>query len=97
MPVAQSNTSIDNDIVRVTNWTFEPGQSTGEHRHEHDYVVVPLTDGITSILTTERRDQNELHKGGCYFRSAGAVHDVTNDGNQALVFVEIELKHTTTN
>ena len=54
---------IENDRVRVTRWDFpNPGDCTGWHRHEHDYVVVPLFDGelridndskiMTSSLTT---------------------------------------------
>ena len=26
---------IDNDEVRVTEWRFAPGTSTGHHRHEY--------------------------------------------------------------
>ena len=38
---------IDNDRVRVIEWRFPPGASTGWHRHEYDYVVVPMTTGTT--------------------------------------------------
>ena len=34
---------VDNDRVRVTEWRFAPGTATGWHRHEFDYVVVPMT------------------------------------------------------
>ncbi len=63
MTSARSDTGVDNDLVRVAIWSFEPGQSTGEHLHEHDYVVV--TDGITRVRSGEREDDNEMRKGGC--------------------------------
>jgi hypothetical protein len=37
---------IDNDRVRVTEWRFAAGAATGWHRHEMDYVAVPLGDGM---------------------------------------------------
>ena len=34
----------------MTRWDFpQPGDCTGWHRHEHDYVVVPLFDGAQWI------------------------------------------------
>ena len=36
---------VDNERVRVTEWRFAPGAATGWHRHEYDYVVVPMLDG----------------------------------------------------
>ena len=42
---AVASVTIDNERVRVTEWRFAPGASTGPHRHEMAYVVVPLTTG----------------------------------------------------
>ena len=41
---------IDNDQTRVTEWRFAPGAATGWHRHEMNYVVVPLMDGQLRIV-----------------------------------------------
>ena len=43
--MAKSDIMIDNGKTRVTRWLFEPGEDTGEHIHEYDYVVVPMKDG----------------------------------------------------
>lgn len=43
----------EDECLRVTRWDFEPGQSTGRHVHEHDYVVVPVTDGHTDVITPD--------------------------------------------
>ena len=44
-PKATPLIHISEPHVRVTEWRFVPGAETGWHRHEADYVVVPLTDG----------------------------------------------------
>ena len=41
-PAAKPTVFIDNERVRVTEWRFAPGAATGWHRHEYDYVVVPM-------------------------------------------------------
>src|SRR6476659_9600388 len=53
MADARSQTTIDDERVRVTTWSFEKaGDSTGAHVHEYDYVLVPVTGGT---LTPCRR------------------------------------------
>ena len=42
---AISNIQIDNNLVRVTKYSFMPGQETGMHKHLYDYIVTPITDG----------------------------------------------------
>ena len=41
---------IDNERVRVTEWRFAAGAATGWHRHEMDYVVVPMGDGVLELV-----------------------------------------------
>lgn len=92
-PPATPTVQIDNERVRVTQWRFAPGEATGWHRHEHDYVVVPMTTGPLSLAEpggTVRSGQ--LDAGVSYFRPAGVEHDVINDNGFEFVFVEIELK-----
>ncbi len=43
--MAKANVMIDNQKTRVTEWSFEVGDSTGQHIHEYDYVVVPAKGG----------------------------------------------------
>ena len=47
---AEPRMLIDNDRSRVTEWRFAPGANTGWHRHEYDYVVVPMTSGTLRLL-----------------------------------------------
>ncbi len=84
---------IDNERTRVTEWRFAPGAATGWHRHEYDYVVVPMLDG-TLKLVTENDEESfaELKAGVPYFRNVGVEHDVINANSFEYVFVEIEFK-----
>lgn len=88
----QSKLQIENDRVRVTEWRFAPGASTGWHRHAHDYVVVPLTSGTLRLEEREGTRDAQLAVGGSYARLAGVEHDVVNVNPYEFVFVEIELK-----
>lgn len=50
---ARATQQHEDERVRVTRWDFEPGQSTGRHVHEYDYVVVPVVDGLTSVIAPD--------------------------------------------
>ena len=83
---------IDNDRVRVTRWSFASGAATGWHRHEHDYVIVPLTDGSLRLVEPDGERESVLTTGVPYFREAGVEHDVVNANDHEFAFVEIEVK-----
>jgi len=89
---AVASVRIDNDRVRVTEWRFAPGASTGPHRHEFAYVVVPLTTGRLAASGPAGDTLNELVTGQPYYRPAGVEHDVRNASNFEFAFIEIELK-----
>jgi quercetin dioxygenase-like cupin family protein len=83
---------IDNERVRVTEWRFAPGASTGRHRHELPYVVVPLTTGRLAATGPAGDTVSDLVAGQPYFRPAGVEHDVRNANAFEFAFIEIELK-----
>jgi quercetin dioxygenase-like cupin family protein len=90
---AKSTIFIDNERTRVTEWRFAPGASTGWHRHEYDYVVVPLLDGKLELSSGDAEMQvAELSAGVPYFRQVGVEHDVTNVNDFEYAFIEIEFK-----
>jgi hypothetical protein len=83
---------IDNDRTRVTEWRFAGrGDNTGWHRHEYDYLVVPIQDGILDIAD---KDGNiscaQLKKGVPYYRDLEVEHDVLNGNDYEFAFVEVE-------
>ncbi len=90
---AQGTVRIDNDRVIVTEWRFQPGAETGWHRHAHDYVVCPVTDGTLLLETANGNVDATLRAGEPYAREEGVEHNVINAGQDELVFIEIELKN----
>jgi quercetin dioxygenase-like cupin family protein len=83
---------IENDKIIVTEWSFAPEQNTGWHRHEHDYVVVPMLDGKLRIVDKDGTNVVEMQSGAPYFREKGVEHDVINASDGDYRFLEIELK-----
>ena len=93
MTAAVPTVMIDNERVRVRQWRFAPGAATGWHRHEYDYVIVPLLDGNLKLVVEDEPDTIAALKAGSpYFRQAGVEHDVINANDFDYAFVEIELK-----
>jgi ketosteroid isomerase-like protein/quercetin dioxygenase-like cupin family protein len=89
---AVSVTHIDDERFRVTEWRFVPGAETGWHRHGHDYVIVPLTDGVMQLEEpggAARRAELSLHVP--YSRRVGVEHNVINGGAAPLAFLEVEV------
>jgi beta-alanine degradation protein BauB len=83
---------VDDGRVRVTRWTLRRGHDTGQHRHEHDYVVVPLVDARMTVVATDGSSTtHELHAGASYARSSGVEHTVSNEHDEPLDFVEVEI------
>ena len=83
---------VDDEVVRVTEWRFAPGATTGWHRHEYPYVVVPMTTGRLAITGAAGESMAELVAGRSYARGAGVEHDVKNAYTFEFVFVEVEIK-----
>ena len=91
MVMEQTDRQIENGRARVTRHRMSPGAHTGFHRHDYDYVIVPITDGRMRIVENGRESISDIAAGVAYFRAAGVEHDVFNGGDRELVFVEIEL------
>lgn len=91
-PKAEGEVQTDNTRTRTTLWQFAPGAETGQHRHEFDYVVVPLTDGTLLLEDDKGENHASLRAGQSYFRRAGVEHNVVNINDYPFSFVEIEFK-----
>ena len=76
----------------MTEWRLPPQSAIGHHRHQYDYVVVPVTDGELTVVSASGPAQSPIRTGQSYFRKAGVEHDVQNQTAREIVFVEIEIK-----
>jgi quercetin dioxygenase-like cupin family protein len=90
-PKAVATIKIDEPHVRVTEFRFAPGAETGWHRHEYDYVVVPLLDGKLQLEEPGGTSRvAELHTHQPYTRLAGVEHNVINANSFEYAFLEVE-------
>lgn len=89
---AKATIRIQNECVIVTEYRFAPGAETGWHRHNYDYVVVPMTTGKLLLEEKEGSREAQLTAGLPYFRNVGVEHNVVNANDSEFVFVEVEIK-----
>ena len=88
-PQASPHVHISEPHVRVTEWRFAPSAETGWHRHEADYVVVPLADGDLLLEEPGARTATLKHHVP-YGRREGVEHNVINANPFDFAFIEIE-------
>lgn len=90
-PKAEPVIRIDDERFRATEWRFAPGAETGWHRHDHDYVVVPLADGTLRLEESGGGSREApLKRHLPYSRPLGVEHNVINAGDAPLAFLEVE-------
>jgi quercetin dioxygenase-like cupin family protein len=83
---------VDDERVRVTEWRIPKGAATGWHRHEMPYVVIPIQGGRLRIAGPDGDSPAEMVAGRAYSRPLGVEHDVINDDDHDIVFIEVEVK-----
>ena len=83
---------IDNKRTKVTEWSFSgKGDNTGWHKHDNDYVVIPLFTGDLCIFDGDKKSICSLNHGVPYFRERGVSNDVINANDFPCKFIEVEL------
>ncbi len=84
---------IDDERVRVTRFDFAPGAETGWHVHGMDYVITAITDCHMLLEDKSGEARKVLVPAGTsYRRMQGIEHNVINNGDSVMSFVEVELK-----
>jgi len=92
LTLAEPVVHIDDARFKVTEWRFGVGAETDWHVHGHDYVIVPLTDGVLGLEEPGGvRREAALTRGVPYSRRVGVSHNVTNAGGAPMAFLEVEV------
>ncbi|MFA5606475.1 MAG: cupin domain-containing protein [Leucobacter sp.] len=83
---------LENEFFRVTRWTVKPGGAIPMHRHDFEYVVIPLVNASMHVVNADGSEiVADLSEGVSYTRPAGAEHQIENRDTAAdVVFVEVE-------
>ena len=91
--IARFETLIDDDRTRITQWHIAPGEVTGWHRHEWDYVTIQQSGGR---LRLDIADGSEMYiayeEGRARAFSAPVEHNATNVSDVEVRVLEIEYK-----
>lgn len=91
-PGSHSELQLENEHFRVVKWTIAPGGAIPMHRHEYEYVVIPLvTDTMRVVQADGTILPAPLTTGVSYTRPAGSEHRVENPGTtHPITFIEVE-------
>jgi len=87
---------FENDRVRVWDLCLPPGQGSGLHRHENDYLYVVIGDGVLQRVDPDgsRAEPKAMRDGQVVFREVGddCVHEAVNAGEAMWRNIVVELK-----
>ena len=93
---AESVLVFENERIKAWNLTLEPGQSTPQHTHQLDEIVVCLESSKLRITVPgpDADGQSVQPKSGEVFmpKVKGVTHILTNAGNTRYKQISIELK-----
>lgn len=91
--IAEHKIVLENDEIIVTHWTFKPGEQTGWHLHELDYMPIQLSTGklMFEFPDGTTKEINYIPKTTSLVK-APLEHNAINTSNEDVVALEIEFK-----
>lgn len=91
--VGQFTTLLDDDRTRITHWVIKPGQQTGWHLHDFDYVTIQQSEGTLYMQFADGTDRTIHYVPGTAVAIPAPVeHNAINAGDVDIVVTEIEYK-----
>jgi mannose-6-phosphate isomerase-like protein (cupin superfamily) len=92
-PIGAFQTLHEDDKTKITHWVIKPGEQTGWHRHEFDYVAVQQSTGRLHFDHADGSTREVDYTPGVAKAVAAPVeHNATNVGDVDIVVMEIEYK-----
>jgi len=93
--LAKHEMLLENEHTRITRWTFAPGNQTGWHKHEWDYVTIQQSDGTLLLQGSDSTETRvEYENGRAVAWSAPVEHNAVNVSDSEVRVLEIEYKKT---
>ena len=91
--LAKHSLMLDDDKTRITQWVFAPGDQTGWHRHEWDYVTVQQSGGALFLQGADGTEkQVDYEDGRTLSWTAPVEHNAINISDVEVRVLEIEYK-----
>ena len=92
-PVGAFEILHEDEKTRITHWVIKPGEQTGWHRHEYDYVAVQQSGGRLHFDNPDGSTREvDYTPGVARAVTAPVEHNATNVGDVDIVVLEIEYK-----
>ena len=92
-PIASGKILIEDDKTIITQFTIKPGEQTGWHRHEFDYVAVQQSTGRLHLDYADGSELEIDYKPGVALAVEAPVeHNAINVGDVDIIALEIEYK-----
>ena len=86
-------TLFDDDRTRITHWVIAPGEQTGWHLHEYDYVTIQQSTGTLLLKNADGSENTIVYvPGTARMHRAPVEHNATNIGDVDIRVLEIEYK-----
>ena len=82
---------LDNDKVRVLEFTVKPGEKTGMHSHP-EHILYSLTGGMMKTTLSDGKTSETTTKAGNIRWIEAVTHDNENVGKTEIHALVIELK-----
>lgn len=95
-PLARHALLHEDARTRITQWVFVPGDQTGWHRHEWDYVTVQQSGGALLLQGADGSETEvPYEEGRAMAWTAPIEHNAINISGREVRVLEIEYKHRT--
>lgn len=83
----------EDEKTRITHWVIKPGEQTGWHLHDYDYVTVQQSTGRLFLEHADGSTREvDYTPGVARAVSAPVEHNAINVGDVDIVVLEIEYK-----
>lgn len=91
--IANFVTLFDDERTRVTQWTIAPGEQTGWHLHDYDYLTLQQSTGKLHLKSADGKELViDYVPGAARLFRAPVEHNATNIGDVEIRVIEIEYK-----
>jgi len=91
--VAGHTLELENERVRIFRLALAPGQSTGQHSHDLQFLGVVIAEGEIAVDRPATEAETVTFEPGDYrWHERGMRHSMRNVGSTTFEAVEIELK-----
>jgi quercetin dioxygenase-like cupin family protein len=91
--IAKHKILLEDDRMIVTHWVFKPGEQTGWHRHELDYMPIQMSEGRLRFEFPDgsTKDVDYVPRTSSIVK-APLEHNAINVSDVEMVALEIEFK-----